>query len=100
MSNESNSSLFTILLANTKDVFTSILSYFILAGNKFTLNIALGLIISTLGAVMFSSKSIYDNMITSKSKRIPNPLDSEKNKCALTDDSEIQGKIIRGRHCF
>ena len=24
----------------------------------------------------------------------------KKNKCALTDDSEIQGKIIRGRHCF
>ena len=64
MSNESNSSLFTILLANTKDVFTSILSYFILAGNKFTVNIALGLIVSTVGAVMFSSKSICDNMIT------------------------------------
>jgi hypothetical protein len=68
MSNESNSSLFTILLANTKDVFTSILSYFFLAGNKFTVNIALGLIISTLGAVMFSSKSICDNMITGKGK--------------------------------
>ena len=90
MSNESNSSLFTILLANTKDVFTSILSYFILAGNKFTLNIALGLIISTLGAVMFSSKSIYDNMITSKSKRIPNPLDSEKNKLKVVDIEIIE----------
>ena len=64
MSNEKNSSLFTILLANTKDVVTSILSYFVLEGNKFTVNIFLGLIISTTGAFMFSSKSICDNMLT------------------------------------
>jgi drug/metabolite transporter (DMT)-like permease len=63
MSNEKNSSLFTVLLANTKDVVTSILSYFFLAGNKFTVNIVLGLCISTVGAMMFSMKSICDNMI-------------------------------------
>jgi drug/metabolite transporter (DMT)-like permease len=63
MSNEKNSSLFTQLLANTKDLFTCILSRFILAGNKFTLNIVLGLFISTVGAMMFSMKSICDNMI-------------------------------------
>jgi len=82
MSNESNSSLFTILLANTKDVFTSILSYFVLSGNKFTVNIALGLIVSTLGAVMFSSKSICDNMITGKSK------EEKKNEIQSSNDSE------------
>ena len=64
MSNEKNTSLFTILLSHTKDLFTSILSYFFLAGNEFTIKIALGLIISTTGGVMFSSKSICDNMIT------------------------------------
>jgi drug/metabolite transporter (DMT)-like permease len=64
MSNEKNSSLFTQLLANTKDLFTCILSRFILAGNKFTLNIVLGLFISTVGAMMFSMKSICDNMIS------------------------------------
>ena len=64
MSNEKNSSLFTILLANTKDVVTSFLSYFILKGNKFTVNIFLGMVISTVGAFMFSSKSICDNMLT------------------------------------
>ena len=64
MSNESNSSIFTVLLANTKDLLTCILSRFILAGNKFTFNIVSGLIISTIGAVMFSLKSIYDNLIT------------------------------------
>jgi len=63
MSNEKNSSLFTQLLANTKDLFTCILSRFILAGNKFTVNIVLGLCISTVGAMMFSMKSICDNMI-------------------------------------
>ena len=68
MSNEKNSSMFTILLANTKDLFTSILSYFFLAGNKYTVNIVLGLLISTTGAVMFSSKSICDNMITGEQK--------------------------------
>ena len=64
MSNEKNSSLFTILLANTKDVVTSFLSYFILKGNKFTVNTFLGMVISTTGAFMFSSKSICDNMLS------------------------------------
>ena len=64
MSNEKNSSLFTQLLANTKDLFTCILSRFILAGNKFTFNIVFGLFISTVGAMMFSMKSLCDNMIS------------------------------------
>ena len=79
LSNESNSSLFTILLANTKDIFTTILSYFILAGNKFTVNIVLGVIISTTGAVMFSSKSLCDNMITGKVKPIEIKKENENN---------------------
>ena len=54
--------MFTILLANTKDLFTCILARFILAGNKYTVNVVLGLTISTIGAVMFSTKSIFDNM--------------------------------------
>ena len=64
MSNEKNSSLFTQLLANTKDLFTCVLSRFILAGNKFTFNIVFGLFISTVGAMMFSMKSLCDNMIS------------------------------------
>ena len=70
MSNESNSSLFTQLMANTKDLFTCILSRFMLAGNKFTFNIVTGLVVSTVGAMMFSMKSIKDNTIAgSISKR-------------------------------
>ena len=37
-------------------------------GNKYTVNIVLGLLISTTGAVMFSSKSICDNMLTGEQK--------------------------------
>jgi hypothetical protein len=86
MSNEKNTSLFTILLSHTKDLFTSILSYFFLAGNEFTVKIALGLIISTTGGVMFSSKSICDNMITGREKKNPN-LDSPKN--VLKNESQV-----------
>jgi hypothetical protein len=79
MSNEKNSSMFTILLANTKDLFTCLFSRFLLEGNKFTFNIVAGLFISTLGAVMFSSKSICDNLITGKKmkrqEQEPNEID-------------------------
>ena len=84
MSNEKNSSLFTILLANTKDVVTSILSYFFLAGNKFTVNIFLGLVISTTGAFMFSSKSIWDNML----KKGSNEIEGDKNKNENNESNE------------
>ena len=84
MSNEKNSSLFTILLANTKDVVTSILSYFFLAGNKFTINIFLGLVISTTGAFMFSSKSIWDNML----KKGSNEIEGDKNKNENNESNE------------
>ena len=92
MSNEKNTSLFTILLSNTKDLFTSILSYFFLAGNEFTVKIALGLIISTSGGVLFSSKSICDNMITGYSHSNINSLVPEKNKGNLNDSQNIDSK--------
>ena len=69
MSNENNNSMFTNVMANTKDIFLCILSYLLLDGNKLTINIILGLIISTIGAVMFSFKSIYDNISTTRKKR-------------------------------
>ena len=93
MSNEKNSSLFTILLANAKDVVTSLLSYFFLAGNRFTLNIFLGLIISTTGAFMFSSKSICDNMLSkSDSYNKINKSDIERNE----GNSKFQKVEIKG----
>ena len=85
MSNEKNSSLFTQLLANTKDLFTCILSRFILAGNKFTFNIVSGLVISTVGAMMFSMKSICDNMISGSI------VEKKKNN---VEETNLEGKKV------
>jgi drug/metabolite transporter (DMT)-like permease len=62
ISNEKNSSLFTQLLVNCKDIFLSFLSYFFLKNNKLTIKMIFGLIISTVGAVLASTKSICDNL--------------------------------------
>lgn len=61
ISNEKNSSLFTAMLSNSKDIMITALSYFFLKGNKFTPDVIGGLLIATIGALMISFKSIYDN---------------------------------------
>ena len=61
ISNEKNSSLFTAMLANSKDIIITGLSYFWLKGTKFTLFILGGLLISTIGAVLITVKSMLDN---------------------------------------
>jgi hypothetical protein len=61
LSNEKNSSLFTAMLSNSKDIMITALSYFFLKGNKFTYNALGGLLIASAGALMISFKSIYDN---------------------------------------
>ena len=88
MSNEKNSSMFTILLANTKDLLTCILSRYILAGNKFTFNIIAGLVISTIGSVMFSLKSICDN-ITSGDKK-----SKDKNEKSEFDKDKSLSQVV------
>jgi len=91
MSNEKNTSLFTILLSHTKDLFTSILSYFFLAGNEFTIKIALGLIISTTGGVMYSSKSICDNLITGDGKqKVQTTIESPRHNSPNATSVEIK----------
>jgi drug/metabolite transporter (DMT)-like permease len=92
MSNEKNSSLFTQLLANTKDLFTCILSRFILAGNKFTFNIVSGLVISTIGAMMFSMKSICDNMISGSLGKKKEENDNEE--ANISQDSNIPAQNV------
>ena len=89
MSNEKNNSMFTILLANTKDLFTCILARFILAGNKYTVNVVLGLTISTIGAVMFSTKSIFDNMKIGFSK---NKIQNNENENNETGEQVVEIK--------
>ena len=61
ISNEKNSSLFTAMLSNSKDVIITGLSYFWLKGTKFTFCIIGGLLISTVGAVLIAIKSMWDN---------------------------------------
>ena len=61
ISNEKNSSLFTAMLSNSKDVIITGLSYFWLKGTKFTFFIIGGLLISTVGAVLIAVKSMLDN---------------------------------------
>ena len=92
MSNEKNTSMFTILLANTKDLFTCILARFVLAGNKYTVNIVLGLTISTIGAVMFSTKSIFDNMKIGFSKNKIESNESETNEINETGEQVVEIK--------
>ena len=62
LSNEKTSSILTQLLANSKDIFVSGLSFIMLKDNKFSFNKIIGLIISTIGAVLISSKSIFGNL--------------------------------------
>ena len=69
ISNEKNSSLFTQLLSNSKDIIVSFLSYFFLKDNKLTIKIVVGLFISTSGAILISMKSICDNLVVSKDKK-------------------------------
>ena len=66
-SNEKNSSLFTSMLSNCKDIIISVLSKFFLANNKFTKNVIGGLLIATIGALMISLKTIYENTKLKKS---------------------------------
>ena len=70
ISNEKNSSLFTAMLSNSKDVIITGLSYFWLKGTKFTFCIIGGLLISTVGAVLIAVKSMYDNLRKKKSQSV------------------------------
>ena len=61
MSNEKNSSLFTSMLSNCKDIIISVLSHIFLPNNKFSNNVIGGLLIATIGAILISFRSIYEN---------------------------------------
>ena len=61
ISNEKNSSLFTQILVNCKDIFVSIISYFWLKETNVSISNAIGLGIAVVGALIFSFKSFCDN---------------------------------------
>ena len=77
ISNEKNSSLFTAMLSNSKDVIITGLSYFFLKGTKFTFFIIGGLLISTVGAVLIAVKSMYDN---TRKKRKPKEVEIKESE--------------------
>lgn len=68
ISNEANSSLFTQLCSNCKDIFITIIGYVMLQDFSFTLNTFLGMILSTFGATVFSFKTILNSIKKSKSE--------------------------------
>ena len=79
ISNEKNSSLFTAMLSNSKDIVITVLSYFWLKETKFTFCIVGGLLISTIGAVLISAKSMIDNLKKKKAKEyIPIEIEDDK----------------------
>ena len=77
ISNEKNSSLFTAMLSNSKDIITTVLSYFWLKGTKLTFFIIGGLLISTIGAVIIAVKSMYDNMRKKRNQELVSIRQSE-----------------------
>ena len=77
ISNEKNSSLFTAMLSNSKDIIIKVLSYFWLKGTKFTFFIIGGLLISTIGAVLIAVKSMYDNMRKKRNQELVSIRQSE-----------------------
>ena len=61
ISNEKNSSLFTQILVNCKDIFVAVISYFWLKETNLSINNILGLGTAIVGALIFSFKSFCEN---------------------------------------
>ena len=83
LSNEKTSSLITQLLANSKDIFVSGLSFIMLKDNNFSYKKIIGLVISTIGAVLISSKSILDNLKFNFGKKFYVPIPESNNSNQL-----------------
>ena len=69
VSNEKNSSLFTLLLANSKSILATLLSSILLKENKLSVKIIVGLVISTIGAIIITSRFLFKNMIIGEEKK-------------------------------
>ena len=80
LSNEKTSSLITQLLANSKDIFVSGLSFIMLKDNIFSFKKVIGLCISTIGAILISSKSIFDNLKFGEEKKYYIQIPDSKNE--------------------
>ena len=87
LSNEKNNSLFTQILSDAKYIFITILSYFILQTFAFTWKNILGLIISTIAAIIITISTMYENIeFTQKDN---NNKDSDKPMIELSQVGEV-----------
>jgi solute carrier family 35 protein len=77
ISNEKNSTLFTKLAGNCKDIFITGISMITLKDFKPTFNTLFGLFISTLGAFLFSFKALMDNIKIGNSEKIKDKNDKK-----------------------
>lgn len=86
ISNEKNNSLFTQLISDSRYIFITLLSYFILKTFSFTWKNVLGLIITTLGAIIITISTMYENIEFKK-----NQIKIEKKKFVeLSNIEEIE----------
>ncbi len=92
LSNEKNSSLFTQLLSNSKDIIMSLLSYFVLKNNEITIRIIIGLLISTTGALIISMKSISENLKFEKKEENKEKEENEEKEFEENKNEENERK--------
>ncbi len=69
ISNEKNTSLFTQLLSDTKYIVITLISYSVLKSFTFTWKNVIGLILSTLAAIIITISTLYDNIQFKKPKK-------------------------------
>ena len=69
ISNEKNTSLFTQLISDTKFIFITLISYFVLKSFVFTWKNITGLCLSTLAAIIITFKALFDNIQIKKPKK-------------------------------
>ena len=72
ISNEKNTSLFTQLISDTKFIFITLISYFVLKSFVFTWKNITGLCLSTLAAIIITFKALFDNIQIKKPKKKQN----------------------------
>ena len=85
LSNEKNTSLFTQLLSDTKYIFITLISYSVLKTFTFTWKNILGLLISTLAAIIITISTLYDNIQFKKPK---NKNIDNSDKCDNSDNND------------
>ena len=85
ISNEKNTSLFTQLLSDTKYIFITLISYSVLKTFTFTWKNILGLLISTLAAIIITISTLYDNIQFKKPK---NKNIDNSDKCDNSDNND------------